>query len=87
MKIQKNGNNIIVNELVVVTETSGMSEEFMIGGVATQKTLKNQKNEKKTSPKFEICCSFRFFGLQPQPPPPPPMILIITISGNFCYGE
>ena len=38
VKIEKNGNNIIVNELVVVSRTSGLPEEFMIGGVATQKT-------------------------------------------------
>ena len=35
-----------------------------IGGVATQKKpKKTEKNRKKTSPKFEICGSVRFFSV------------------------
>ena len=34
----------------------------MGGGVATQKNRKNRKKPKKTSPKFEICGSVRFFS-------------------------
>ena len=37
------------------------------GGLQTKKTKKktdkNRKKPKKTSPKFEICCSLRFFGV------------------------
>ena len=42
------------------------TNKCMIGGVATQKkpkkTEKNRKKPKKTSPKFEICGSVRFFS-------------------------
>ena len=31
---------------------------------------KTEKNRKKTSPKFEICGSVRFFGVATPPPPP-----------------
>ena len=53
---------------------------------ARKKNRKKTEKTEKTSPKFEICCSLRyFFGLQP-PPPLVSNILLehrLTASGNF----
>ena len=47
---------------------------------------KTEKKPKKTSPKFEICGSVRFFlGCNPPPPPPPHLFLCSIIIMIDCY--